>query len=104
CMVDLAKFFVHFTFEHYCGACAPGRLGVKQMLDILTRISQGGGKEEDIQRLERIGSLMKEASLCAMCRAASNPVMTAVRYFRDEYEAHIYEKRCPAGVCSMSQA
>ena len=104
CMVDLAKFLVHFTFEHYCGVCAPGRLGVKQMLDILTRISQEGGKEEDIQHLERIGSLMKEASLCAMCRAASNPVMTAVRYFRDEYEAHIHEKRCPAGVCPMSQA
>jgi len=104
CMVDLAKILVHFTFEHYCGACAPGRLGVKQMLDILTRVSQGEGKEEDIQRLERIGSLMKEASLCAMCRAASNPVMTTVRYFRDEYEAHIHEKRCPAGVCPMSQA
>jgi len=74
------------------------------MLNILTRISQGEGKEEDIQRLEQIGSLMKEASLCAMCRAASNPVMTTVRYFRDEYEAHIQEKRCPAGVCPMSQA
>ena len=104
CMVDLAKFCIHFTFEHYCGACAPGRLGVKQMLDILTRVSRGEGKEEDIQRLERIGSLMKEASLCAMGRAASNPVMTTVRYFRDEYEAHIHEKRCPAGVCPMSQA
>ena len=104
CMVDVAKFLVNFTYEHYCGACAPGRLGVKQMLGILTRISQGEGKKEDIQRLEQIGSLMKEASLCAMCRAASNPVMTTVRYFRDEYEAHIQEKRCPAGVCPMSQA
>jgi len=104
CMVDVAKFFVNFTFEHYCGVCVPGRLGVKQMLDILTRISQGEGKEEDIQHLEQIGGLMKEASLCAMCRAASNPVMTTVCYFRDEYEAHIQGKRCPAGVCPMSQA
>lgn len=103
CMVDIAKFFINFTFEHYCGACAPGRLGVKQMLDILTRIGQGEGREEDIQRLEQIGSLMKGASLCAMCRVASNPVMTTVRYFGEEYEAHIQEKRCPAGVCPMSQ-
>ncbi len=104
CMVDIAKFFINFTYEHYCGACAPGRLGVKQMLNILTRISQGDGNEEDIQRLERIESLMKEASLCAMCRVASNPVMTALRYFREEYEVHIQEKKCPMGVCPMGQA
>jgi NADH-quinone oxidoreductase subunit F len=104
CMVDIAKFFINFTYEHYCGACAPGRLGVKQALDILTRISQGEGREEDIRHLEQIGSLMKEASLCAMCRVASNPVMTALHYFGEEYEAHIQEKRCPAGVCPMSQA
>jgi len=104
CMVDIAKSFIHFTFEHYCGACAPGRLGVKQILDILTRISQGEGREEDIQHLEQIGSLMKDTSLCAMCRAASNPVLTTLRYFGEEYEAHIQGKRCPAGVCPMSQA
>jgi len=104
CLVDTAKFFINFTYEHYCGACVPGRLGVKQMLDILTRISQGQGREEDIQRLEQVGSLMRETSLCAMCRVASNPVMTTLRYFGEEYKAHIQEKRCPAGVCPMSQA
>lgn len=104
CMVNIAKFFINFTYEHYCGACAPGRLGVKQMLNILTRISQGEGRGEDIQRLEQIGSLMKEACLCAMCRVASNPVMTALRYFGEEYKVHIQEKRCPAGICPMSQA
>jgi NADH-quinone oxidoreductase subunit F len=104
CMVDIAKFFINFTYEHYCGACAPGRLGVKQMLNILTRISQGEGREEDMQHLEQIGSLMKETSLCAMCRVATNPVITALRYFGEEYKAHIQEKRCPAGVCPMSQA
>ncbi len=104
CMVDIAKSFIHFTYEHYCGVCAPGRLGVKQMLNILTRISQGEGRKEDIPRLEQIGSLMKETSLCAMCRAASHPVMTTLRYFGEEYEAHIQGKRCPAGVCPMSQA
>jgi len=103
CMVDFAKLFIDFTFSHYCGACAPGRLGVRQMLAILTRVSQGKGEEGDIQRLERVGSLMKEACLCAMCRAACNPVLTSIRYFRGEYEAHVSPKRCPAGVCQMSK-
>lgn len=102
CMVDLAKFFIDFTFSHYCGACAPGRLGVGQMLEILTTVSQGKGEEGDIQRLEQVGSLMKETSLCAMCRAACNPVLTSISYFQDEYEAHIFQKRCPAGVCPIS--
>lgn len=103
CMVDMAKFFIDFTFSHYCGACAPGRLGVRQMLEILTRVSQGKGEEGDIQRLQQVGSLMKDACLCAMCREACNPVLTSISYFQDEYEAHISQKRCPAGVCQMSK-
>lgn len=103
CAVALTKFFIHFTSNYNCGACVPGRLGVRQMLEILTRLSQGEGKEADIQHLEQIGNLMKETSLCAMGRMASNPVLTSIRYFRDEYEAHIYEKKCPAGVCQMNK-
>ena len=103
CIVNLAKLFIDFTFSYYCGACVPGRLGVRQLLEILTRVSQGKGEEGDIQRLERVGSLMKQASLCAMGRTACNPVLTSIRYFREEYETHIYQKRCPAGICQMSK-
>ncbi len=103
CIIDLAKSSIHFTFEHYCGVCVAGRLGVRQILEILTRITQGEGKEGDIQRLEQIASLMKEASLCAMCQGASNPILTSIRYFPEEYEAHISQKRCPVSVCQMSK-
>jgi len=103
CIIDLAKSLIHFTFDHYCGVCVSGRLGVRQILEILTRITQGEGKEEDVHRLEQIASLMKEASLCAMCQAASNPILTSIRYFPEEYDTHISQKICPVSVCQMSK-
>jgi NADH-quinone oxidoreductase subunit F len=99
CMVDFAKYFVHFLTEEFCGKCVPCREGLKHMLDILTRITEGKGQVTDIQLLEDLALMLKEASLCALGQTAANPVLTTLKYFRDEYEAHIYEKRCPAGVC-----
>jgi NADH:ubiquinone oxidoreductase subunit F (NADH-binding)/ferredoxin len=99
CMVDLARYFVKFLTEESCGKCVPCREGLDRMLDILTDISEGRGKEEDIELLEELGGVMKEASLCALGGTAANPVLSTIRYFHDEYETHIREKRCPAGVC-----
>ena len=99
CMVDLARYFIKFLTEESCGKCVPCREGLDRMLDILTDITEGRGKEEDIELLEELGSLIKETSLCALGNTAPNPVLSTIRYFRDEYEAHIREKRCPAGVC-----
>ena len=99
CMIDVAKFFLTFTQSESCGKCVPCRLGTKQMLEILTRISGGEGREGDIERLEELGKRIKEASLCALGGTAPNPVLTTIKYFRDEYEAHIREKRCPALAC-----
>jgi len=99
CMVDIARYFVKFLTEESCGKCAPCREGLDRMLDILTDITEGQGKEEDIELLEELGDVIKEASLCALGGTAPNPVLSTIRYFRDEYEAHIKEKRCPAGVC-----
>ena len=99
CMVDIARYFIKFLTEESCGKCVPCREGLDRMLDILTDITEGRGKEEDIELLEELGDLIKEASLCALGGTAPNPVLSTIRYFRDEYEAHIKEKRCPAGVC-----
>jgi len=99
CMVDVARYFTKFLTEESCGKCVPCREGLDRMLDILTDITEGRGKEEDIGLLEDLGSVIKEASLCALGGTAPNPVLSIIRYFRDEYEAHIGEKRCPAGVC-----
>jgi len=99
CMVDFAKYFVHFLSEESCGKCVPCREGISHMLDILTRITEGKGQASDIQLLEDLARMLKEASLCALGQTAANPVLTTLRYFRPEYDAHIYEKRCPAGVC-----
>ena len=99
CMVDVARYFIEFLTEESCGKCAPCREGLDRMLDILTDITEGRGKEEDIELMEELGSVIKEASLCALGSTAPNPVLSTIRYFRDEYEAHIREKRCPAGVC-----
>ncbi|MEE8620142.1 MAG: NADH-ubiquinone oxidoreductase-F iron-sulfur binding region domain-containing protein [Dehalococcoidia bacterium] len=99
CMVDIARYFVRFLTEESCGKCAPCREGLDRMLDILTDITEGKGKEGDIALLEELGSIIKEASLCALGGTAPNPVLSTIRYFRDEYEAHIRERRCPAGVC-----
>jgi NADH-quinone oxidoreductase subunit F/NADP-reducing hydrogenase subunit HndC len=99
CMVDMAKFFLEFTQRESCGKCIPCREGTKKMLDILKRITEGNGREEDIDNLIYIGTQVKTASLCGLGQTAPNPVLTTIRYFRDEYEAHIREKRCPAGAC-----
>jgi len=99
CMVDVARYFIKFLTEESCGKCVPCREGLDRMLDVLTDITEGRGKEEDIGLLEDLGSVIKEASLCALGGTAPNPVLSTIRYFRDEYEAHIGEKRCPAGVC-----
>jgi NADH-quinone oxidoreductase subunit F len=99
CMVNVAKYFLSFTINESCGKCTPCREGVKHMLDILTRISRGEGKEGDIELLEELGNGISQTSLCALGQTAANPVLTTLRYFRDEYEAHIKEKRCPARVC-----
>ena len=99
CMVDIAKFFLEFTVDESCGKCPPCRIGTKRMLEILTRITEGKGKDGDIEKLERLAADIKKASLCGLGQTAPNPVLSTIKYFRDEYEAHIYEKRCPAGVC-----
>jgi len=99
CMVDIARFFTEFVQKESCGKCVPCRLGTKQMLEILTRITQGEGELEDIDRLETLGEMICQASLCGLGQTAPNPTLSTIRYFRDEYEAHILEKRCPAHSC-----
>ncbi len=99
CMVDIAKFFLEFTVDESCGKCVPCRLGTRRMLDILTRITEGKGEDGDIEKLEAIAADLQCSALCALGQTAPNPVVSTLRYFRDEYEAHIYEKRCPAGAC-----
>ncbi len=99
CMVDMARFFLEFTQEESCGKCVPCRVGTKRMLEIVTRICEGKGVPEDIDRLIALGNQIKDTALCGLGQTAPNPVLSTIRYFRDEYEAHINEKRCPAGVC-----
>ncbi len=99
CMVDIAKFFLGFTQEESCGKCIPCRVGTKMMLDILTRITAGEGKEEDLETLKDLAQTIKSTALCGLGNTAPNPVLTTLRYFRDEYEAHVKEKRCPAHSC-----
>ncbi|MEA1959869.1 MAG: NADH-quinone oxidoreductase subunit NuoF [Bacillota bacterium] len=99
CMVDLARYFLTFTQEESCGKCTPCREGTKRMLEILQRICEGDGKPEDIDTLERLARVIKSTSLCGLGQSAPNPVLATLKYFRSEYEAHIYDKRCLAGVC-----
>jgi NADH-quinone oxidoreductase subunit F len=99
CMVDVARYFLEFLQGESCGQCTPCREGIKQMLDVLTGICEGLGKEGDIELLEELGSMIQKFSLCGLGTSAPNPVLTTILYFRDEYEAHIYDKKCPAGVC-----
>ena len=99
CMVDLARFFLDFTQKESCGKCIPCRLGTKRMLETLDRIIAGDGRDGDIDLLEEMGRYIIDGSLCALGGTAPNPVLTTIKYFRDEYEAHIREKRCPAGKC-----
>jgi NADH:ubiquinone oxidoreductase subunit F (NADH-binding)/(2Fe-2S) ferredoxin len=99
CMIDIAKYFLSFLEDESCGKCVPCREGIKQMRQILADISEGRGREEDIERLERLATAVADGSLCALGGTASNPVRSTLRYYRDEYEAHIKEKRCPAFAC-----
>jgi len=99
CMVDVAKYFISFLTEESCGKCVPCREGLRQMLKILERITQGEGQDGDIELLEELSEVIVDASLCALGSTAPNPVLSTIKYFREEYEAHIKEKRCPAKVC-----
>ena len=100
CMVDIAKFFLEFTCDESCGKCVPCRIGTKRMLEMLEKITQGKGEEGDIEKLEQLALNIKDSALCALGQTAPNPVLSTIRYFRDEYEAHIRDKKCPAGVCT----
>ncbi len=100
CMVDVAKFFLNFTQKESCGKCIPCREGTKRMLEILEKICDGNGVPEDITTLEQLGKVIKNTALCALGQSAPNPILSTLRYFRDEFEAHIYQKKCPAGVCT----
>ncbi len=99
CMVDIAKFFLEFTVDESCGKCTPCRIGTRRMLELLTKITEGNGTMEDLDKLEELCHFVKENSLCGLGQTAPNPVLSTLRYFRDEYIAHIVDKRCPAGVC-----
>ena len=99
CMVDVAHYFLKFTQAESCGKCVPCRVGTRHMADILKRIRDGNGEDGDIQKLEELGKTIQKTSLCALGQTAPNPVLTTIRYFRDEYETHINDKSCPAGVC-----
>jgi len=99
CMVDMARFFLDFTQEESCGKCTFCRIGTKRMLEILTRITEGEGKEGDIEKLELLSYQIKDSSLCGLGQTAPNPVLTTIKYFRNEYEAHIRDKKCPAKSC-----
>jgi NADH-quinone oxidoreductase subunit F len=100
CTVNIAKFFLEFCVEESCGQCVPGRVGLKQMLNIMERITNGEGKMEDLDALETLGNLIIDTSLCALGGTAPNPVLSTMKYFKDEYIAHIVDKKCPAGVCA----
>jgi NADH:ubiquinone oxidoreductase subunit F (NADH-binding) len=99
CMVEIARYFISFLKEESCGKCVPCREGLRQMNEILERITRGNGVEGDLELLEELSDLLKDASLCGLGQTAPNPVLATIRYFRDEYEAHIRDKKCPAGIC-----
>lgn len=99
CMVDIAKFFLEFTVDESCGKCPPCRIGTKRMYEILERITEGKGELEDLDKLELLAKNIKASALCGLGQTAPNPVLSTLRYFRDEYEAHVIDKKCPAGVC-----
>ena len=99
CMVDIAKFFLNFTVDESCGKCAPCRIGTKRMMEILDKITSGNGTLEDIDKLEELAYYIKENSLCGLGQTAPNPVLATLKFFREEYIAHVVDKKCPAGVC-----
>ena len=98
-MVDIAKFFLEFTVDESCGKCTPCRVGTKRLLEMLNKITSGTGTMEDIDKMEELCYYIKDNALCGLGQTAPNPVLSTLRYFRDEYEAHVKEHRCPAGVC-----
>jgi len=100
CMVGIAKFFIEFMVEESCGKCAPCRIGLIRMHEALERITGGEGTPEDLEELEELSVMISELSFCALGQTSPNPVKTTLKYFRDEYLAHIYDKRCPAGECT----
>ncbi len=99
CMVDIAKFYLEFTADESCGKCAPCRIGTKRLLELLTKITDGNGEPEDLDKIKELARHMKASSLCALGQSAPNPILSAMEHFGAEYEAHIYDKKCPAGVC-----
>lgn len=99
CMVDIAKFFLQFTVDESCGKCTPCRVGTKRLYEILDKITKGRGELEDLDRLEELCNYIKSSALCGLGQTAPNPVLSTLRYFKDEYIAHIVDKKCPAGVC-----
>ena len=99
CMVDIAKFYLEFTADESCGKCTPCRIGTKRMLELLTKITDGKGEEEDLEKIKEIAEHMKSSSLCALGQSAPNPILSTLAHFEDEYQAHIRNKHCPAGVC-----
>jgi ferredoxin len=99
CMVDVAKFYMDFICDESCGKCSPCRIGTKRMLEILERITTGVGTMEDFDELDQIAEACKNNSLCALGQTAANPILSTIHHFKDEYIAHIVDKKCPAGVC-----
>ncbi|HCB65703.1 MAG TPA: NADH-quinone oxidoreductase subunit F, partial [Ruminococcaceae bacterium] len=99
CMVDIAKFFLEFTVDESCGKCTPCRIGTKRLLEMLDKITKGKGTMEDLDKMEELCYHIKANSLCGLGQSAPNPVLSTLKYFRDEYVAHIVDKKCPAGVC-----
>ena len=104
CMVNLAKFYLGFTVDESCGKCTPCRIGTKRMLEILEKITEGKAKIEDIEKLERLAKTIQKASVCGLGQTAPNPVLSTMKYFRDEYIAHIRDKKCPANECKALKA
>ena len=104
CMVDIARFFMEFCMDESCGKCIPCRAGTVQMHEILARMTRGEGVQNDFAMLEKLSSLLKETSLCGLGLAAPNPVLSTLRHFRSEYEAHVRERLCPAGNCRIPAA
>ena len=99
CMVDIAKFFLEFTVDESCGKCTPCRVGTKRLLELLEKITSGNGEMEDLDKINELATFIKANSLCGLGQTAPNPVLSTIRYFRDEYEAHIKDKKCPAHAC-----
>ena len=101
CMVDVARYFMDFCMSESCGKCVPCRVGTAQMYQILTRITDGSATMDDLDLLQELGDMVRNTSLCGLGMTSPNPVTSTLRYFKDEYLAHIIDKRCPAGVCKI---